>query len=537
MLDYKDIVIRHYVLHMSGRQIAEELHVSKSGVNDFLKRFTQCERLQYPLPEGITNYGIAELVYGSHDQAGSRDLSYALPDFAHISEEMRCRKNMTLVFLWNRYAKRCRGEEKKPYQYRQFCELYNNWCEENYETAHFTAVIGQTMEVDFAGKTLRLTDRLTGESIKIVIFVAILPYSQYIYAEGMTSTKAPQWIEANNNALRYFGGVPSLVVCDNCKQAVIANRDWIQPELNKDYAEWAEHNHTAILPAKVRRPKRKSSVENAVGIRERGHLLELEERPYFSLKQFNEDLWAGLALLNRQPFQKKEHNRAFYWEEEKAELMPLPEEPYHYMERAVAKVSSDFHIRYDNAYYSVDKAYLHRSVSIRATADKVYISAMTGEPICEWPRAVYKGQWQTNPKHLPANCRDFSEWSGPYFVQRAMTVGPCTVDVIRQVLKSRKVEVQTYRQCIGILSFAKKYSNEVLEETCRTALDMRKPTYTFIKNSIAAIADQSGTKAFSFQENEKKNRGGFVMGQSAMDVHNLLSRSQELARRNGKEGK
>ena len=32
-------------------------------------------------------------------------------------------------------------------------------------------------------------------------------------------------------------------------------KDWIQPELNQDYAEWAEHNHTVILPAKVRKPR------------------------------------------------------------------------------------------------------------------------------------------------------------------------------------------------------------------------------------------------------------------------------------------
>ena len=41
----------------------------------------------------------------------------------------------------------------------------------------------------------------------------------------MASTKEPQWIEVNKHALQYFGGVPALVVCDNCKQAVIANRD------------------------------------------------------------------------------------------------------------------------------------------------------------------------------------------------------------------------------------------------------------------------------------------------------------------------
>ena len=70
------------------------------------------------------------------------------------------------------------------------------------------------MEVDFAGQTFAMTDPLTGEILPIVVFVAILPYSQYIYAEGMLSTKEPQWIEVNNHALDYFGGVPALVVCE-----------------------------------------------------------------------------------------------------------------------------------------------------------------------------------------------------------------------------------------------------------------------------------------------------------------------------------
>ena len=82
------------------------------------------------------------------------------------------------------------------------------------------------------------------EIADVVVFVAVLPYSQIIYAEGMVSTKEPQWIQVNNNALEFFGGVPPIVVCDNCKQAVIVNEDWIHPTLNKDYAEWADHNGT-----------------------------------------------------------------------------------------------------------------------------------------------------------------------------------------------------------------------------------------------------------------------------------------------------
>ena len=48
-------------------------------------------------------------------------------------------------------------------------------------------------------------------------------------------------------------------------------------------------------------------MENAVGILEKGFFHELEERRYFSLKQFNEDLWEKLDELNDAPFKKKEH--------------------------------------------------------------------------------------------------------------------------------------------------------------------------------------------------------------------------------------
>ena len=216
MLDYKDIITKHYALGMSGTKIAESLKVSKSGVNDFLRAFKACLTLDYPLPEGITNYGIASAVYRNSVTIAGRDLSYEMPDYEAVEKDMTSRKNMTLTVLWNRYAKQCRDRGLKFYSYRQFCENYAKWCEENKESLHFNAVIGQKMEVDFAGKTFQMVDHLTGEVMEIVVFVAVLPYSQYIYAEGMVSTKEPQWIAVNNNALKYFGGVPALVVCDNC---------------------------------------------------------------------------------------------------------------------------------------------------------------------------------------------------------------------------------------------------------------------------------------------------------------------------------
>ena len=530
-LDYKDIIIKHYALSMSGSEIARQAGYSKSGVNDFLRAFKKCEDLQYPLPTGITNYGIAMKVYGSVSGSGCRNENIELPDYEEAAKLMATRKNMTLMFLWNRYKKKCEEEGARFYQYSQYCELYNKWCEENYETAHFDAVIAQKMEVDFAGQTFTMVDPVTGEIMTIVVFVAILPYSQYIYAEGMLSTKEPQWIDVNNHALDYFGGVPALVVCDNCKQAVIVNQDWIEPELNKDHADWADHYGTVILPAKVRKPKFKSSVENAVGILEKGFFHKLEERQYFSLEQFNQDLWKELEALNKEPFKKKEHNRYYYWEEEKLELMPLPSTHYEYMERRTATVSSDFHVRFDNAYYSVDKAHLHKKVSIKASATVVRIYSLAGEFLCEWPRATRKGQWSTNPEHLPDNYKGFTQWNGPYFIQKAQLIGKNTETVIRTILKSRTYEVQTYRMCIGILNFTKKYSNRALEECCKQAIELNKQKYTFIKNTISVVADDLGEAGYRYSVPSKKapERGGYVMPPEASSIDTLLSRSKALA--------
>ena len=310
---------------------------------------------------------------------------------------------------------------------------------------------------------------------------------------------------------------------------VVANKDWIEPNLNKDYAAWAEHNHTVILPAKVRKPKYKSSVENTVGILEKGIFHDLEENRYFSLEQFNQDLWNKLDALNHDNFKKKDYSRYDQWIDERHELLPLPSVHYEYMERRTAKVSSDFHIRFDNAYYSVDKAFLHKSVMIAASATTVNIYSMTGELIVRWRRATRRGEWLTNPAHLPENYKQMSEWNATYFTKKAMTVGPNTVKVIEHILKSREHEVQTYRLCLGVLNFTKKYSKLALEDCCKLAIDTNHITYSFIKNSISSVAEEIGTAGYNTKLNEERNKGAFVMSSHVGDIDHLLSKSSKLA--------
>ena len=76
---------------------------------------------------------------------------------------------------------------------------------------------GDKMFVDFTGKKLRIVDRNTGEIRDVEVFVALMGASQYTYARATLSQKKDDWIEANQNAFDYFGGVPKAVVPDCLK--------------------------------------------------------------------------------------------------------------------------------------------------------------------------------------------------------------------------------------------------------------------------------------------------------------------------------
>ena len=198
--------------------------------------------------------------------------------------------------------------------------------------------------------------------------------------------------------------------------------------------------------------------------------------------------------------------------------MPLPSVHYEYTERRRAKVSSDFHVRFDNAYYSVDKAYLHKDVLIRATAEMVRIYTVEGNFICEHKRASFKGQHMTDLSHLPRNYQNIRAWNGPYFMQQAASVGVNTAEVIKAVLASKKVEVQTYRQCMGILAYKDRYSKAVLEECCTRAVKGMRPNYSYIKNTISQVAEEMHVKPQNHAAHSKSAKGGICRSEKCREI-------------------
>ena len=120
-----------------------------------------------------------------------------------------------------------------------------------------THVAGERLFVDFAGQTVPITDPLTGTVRQAQIFVAALGASNYTYVEARWSQGLADWIGCHVNALTFFGGVTSQIVCDNLKAGVTAACRY-EPGINRTYQDMAAHYGTSILPARVHRPRDKA---------------------------------------------------------------------------------------------------------------------------------------------------------------------------------------------------------------------------------------------------------------------------------------
>ncbi len=107
--------------------------------------------------------------------------------------------------------------------------------------------------------------------------------SSYTYSEGRLSETLPDWIGAHVNTLHFLGGVMKAAVPDNLKTGITKPSRY-EPGINRTYQELADHYGFVVLPARIKKPRDKAKVENAVRLVARYLLGKLRNRRFFSLR-------------------------------------------------------------------------------------------------------------------------------------------------------------------------------------------------------------------------------------------------------------
>lgn len=255
----------------------------------------------------------------------------------------------------------------------------------------------------------------------------------------------------------------------------------------------AEHYNTAIIPARVRKPKDKPSVEGSVGNVSTWITAALRNEQFFSLAELNRAIREKLAAYNSRDFQKKEGSRlSLFRDEELPLLTSLPATPYELAEWKQATVQYNYHISVDKMLYSIPFEYIGRKVDVRVT-DKT-IEVFYNHNRIASHRHLYgrPGQYSTIVQHMPEDHQQYLEWNGDRFRKWAKNIGINTYKVINAILTSSRVEQQNYRGCMGVLKLADKYSVERLEAACqKSLLYTASPSYKSIKNILSTGQDKS----------------------------------------------
>ena len=146
------------------------------------------------------------------------------PDCAYIHSELK-KKGVTLKLLHDEYKEECIVTGEDYLKYTQFCNVYKDYVEDNKLVMHIERKPGERIEVDWAGTTIPIYDATQKEIIdKAYLFVGVLPFSQYMYAAASLDMKTEAWINHHINMFRYFGGVASILQCDNLKTGVISHK-------------------------------------------------------------------------------------------------------------------------------------------------------------------------------------------------------------------------------------------------------------------------------------------------------------------------
>ncbi len=196
-------------------------------------------------------------------------------------------------------------------------------------TNHLRHKPGMVCEVDWSGPTMTIVDPSTGELITAYLFVATLPYSQYSYVEPYLDMKQNTCIKCNVNMFEFFGRFTVRTTCDNLKTGVVSHPRDGEIILNEQYETFENHYYTAIMPAGVRKPKQKASVEGTVGKIATVIIAKLRNETYHNINELKVTVAKKLNEFNDEPFQKREGSRSSVFNEsEKPRLRELPLIPY-----------------------------------------------------------------------------------------------------------------------------------------------------------------------------------------------------------------
>jgi len=497
-ISYNDCCNRYNVGHSTVKLIMSRFQAMDKELNTLRQMEpSEVETMFYP-PENIR-----------------RKEESVMPDYAAIHDRVtREGSKANLYFMWLKYKK----EHPSGYQFTQFCHYYNKYVEKNYGSDKLRMVVeripGEKVYIDWVGDQPELlVDSITGEIKKIHFFVTTVGVSSLVYAEAFEDEKLPSFIAGTVHALEYYGAIPKYLVPDNLR-AAITKHTKDELVLNSAYQDLESFYEVIVLPPPPRKPTGKATVEKHVQYLET-HLLEhLKEKTYFSLEEINRDVKEKIAEINNRKLKAQPFSRLdAFLRYDKPQMRPLAGGSFALCEyKYFSRVPNNYHLLFDDHYYSVLYTYYGQSAILKATMAEIRICDKNNKLICthrrsykDFPKYITK-QEHMKPEHQ--YYKDVNSKDGAYYRRWASSYGPYTSKLIDTVLLTPQHEEQAYNSCNGILHMCKGQPKLLVEEAAKLCVESNACRYSYFKKTLHKMTENKNTASSDQNLPEHENIRG-----------------------------
>lgn len=477
----KEILRQKLVLRRSHREVAAAVGVSVGLVSSLMHRAAALGLCA----EQIEAMDEVELEAKLYRPRVASSAIRPLPDAAKMHVELK-RAGVTLQLLHLEYLE----HHPDGYRYTRYCDVYREWLAKRSPTMRQTHIAGDKMFVDYSGKRPRIVDGATGERIELELYVAVLGASNYTYAEATFTQQVPDFVASTARALTFFGGVPRAIVPDQLKSAVtVACR--YEPGIQRTFDELGQHYGTTILPARPASPRDKAKVEVGVQITQRWILARIRNQVFHALGELNARIRELVNDLNARRMKLYKVSRAELFERiERPALEALPENAFEYAAWKKAMLNVDYHVAFDDHFYSAPHTLIYEELWLRTTTTSVEIFHR-GTGVAAHARSYVKFGHTTVTAHMPMAHQKHAEWTPSRILGWASTVGPMTEKFAQAILAERRHPEHGYRSCLGLFRLAKRYGNERVEVACARALVVSARSYRHVESILKHGLDRA----------------------------------------------
>src|SRR5260370_178661 len=178
MRKLREVLRLRFELKLGYQQIGRSCAIGVSSVHKYLKR-AEAAGVTRPLTDDWDEARIEAMVFPRREPSiAEHNPARTSPDFAVIHEQLRSSKYVTLQLLWEEY----RQGNPEGYRYSRFCELYQRWRSKLDVVLRQEHKAGETVFVDWAGATIPVWDRHTGQAWPSALFLPALRAISYTSA-------------------------------------------------------------------------------------------------------------------------------------------------------------------------------------------------------------------------------------------------------------------------------------------------------------------------------------------------------------------